>query len=78
MSAYARVTDASLDTSAALALLRARYANDPFVVVVDQPPTMKDPLGDVYKRQPPGFCGGPLRPQRRTRQLWETRIDFVW
>ena len=45
VSAYARVTDASLDTSAALALLRARYANDPFVVVVDQPPTMKDPLG---------------------------------
>jgi N-acetyl-gamma-glutamyl-phosphate reductase len=25
--------------------LRARYANDPFIVVVDEPPTMKDPLG---------------------------------
>ena len=45
VSAYARLSDATLDTPGALALLRARYANDPFIVVVDEPPTMKDPLG---------------------------------
>ena len=45
VTAYARVIDASLDTASALALLRARYEHDPFIVVVDEPPTMKDPLG---------------------------------
>ena len=29
----------------ALSLLRATYANDPFIVVTDEPPTLKDPLG---------------------------------
>jgi N-acetyl-gamma-glutamyl-phosphate reductase len=45
ITAYARVTDHSLDTAGALSLLRASYENDPCVVVVDEPPTMKDPLG---------------------------------
>lgn len=45
VSAYGRVTSPSLTTSDALALLRETYANDPFVVVTDEPPTLKDPLG---------------------------------
>jgi len=45
ITAYARVAKDTLDTEGALALLRARYANDPFMVVVDEPPAMKDPLG---------------------------------
>jgi N-acetyl-gamma-glutamyl-phosphate reductase len=44
ITAYARVTDA-LTTEDALDALRATYANDPFVVVVDEPPTLKDPVG---------------------------------
>ena len=44
VSAYARLA-ASFSTADALALLRETYAPDPFVVVVDEPPTLKDPLG---------------------------------
>ena len=33
------------DTTRALAMLRESYALDPCVVVVDDPPTLKDPLG---------------------------------
>lgn len=45
VSAFARTAVSDLTTSDALALLRARYANDPFIVVTEEPPTMKDPLG---------------------------------
>lgn len=45
VTAYGRVTDSALTTDAALALLRATYRDDPFVVVVDEPPTLKDPVG---------------------------------
>jgi N-acetyl-gamma-glutamyl-phosphate reductase len=45
VSAYGRLKTESLTTALALELLRARYAHDPFVVVTDEPPTMKDPLG---------------------------------
>jgi N-acetyl-gamma-glutamyl-phosphate reductase len=45
VTAYARVSDAKLTTEAALALLRSTYADDPFVVVLDEPPTLKDPVG---------------------------------
>lgn len=45
VSAYARVSAVGFTSEEALALLRARYAGDPFVVVVDEPPTLKDPLG---------------------------------
>jgi len=45
VSAYARVTSSSFTTEDALALLRSTYANDPFVVVTNNPPTLKDPLG---------------------------------
>jgi N-acetyl-gamma-glutamyl-phosphate reductase len=45
VTAYARVLDLSFDTADALELLRSTYAHDPFVLVVDEPPTMKDPLG---------------------------------
>jgi N-acetyl-gamma-glutamyl-phosphate reductase len=45
VTAYARVLDSTFTTSDALALLRATYASDPFVVVLDEPPTLKDPVG---------------------------------
>jgi N-acetyl-gamma-glutamyl-phosphate reductase len=45
VSAYGRLTTESLTTAGALALLRARYAHDPFVIVTDEAPTLKDPLG---------------------------------
>ena len=45
VSAYAPVLDAAFTTADALALLRTTYANDPFVVVTDEPPTLKDPVG---------------------------------
>jgi len=45
VSAYARVTSSSFTSHDALALLRATYADDPFVIVTDEPPTLKDPVG---------------------------------
>jgi N-acetyl-gamma-glutamyl-phosphate reductase len=45
VSAYGRVTTNSFSTADALELLRVRYAHDPFVVVTDEAPTLKDPLG---------------------------------
>jgi len=45
VTAYGRLTDSSLTTESALALLRRTYAEDPFVVVTDEPPTLKDPVG---------------------------------
>ncbi|MDE3107652.1 MAG: N-acetyl-gamma-glutamyl-phosphate reductase, partial [Acidobacteriota bacterium] len=42
-TAFASVSTLSSDD--ALDLLRATYRDDPFVVVVDEPPTLKDPLG---------------------------------
>ncbi|HTT59607.1 MAG TPA: N-acetyl-gamma-glutamyl-phosphate reductase [Acidimicrobiales bacterium] len=44
VTAYARL-NASLSGDDALALLRESYALDPCVVVIDEPPTLKDPLG---------------------------------
>ncbi len=46
VTACARVADSSLSSSeAALEVLRSRYADDPFVVVSAEPPTLKDPVG---------------------------------
>jgi N-acetyl-gamma-glutamyl-phosphate reductase len=45
VTAYGRVTDPSLTTESALTLLRSTYDDDPFVIVVDEPPTLKDPVG---------------------------------
>ena len=45
VSAYGRVTSPRFTTTDALSLLRSRYAHDPFVVVTDEAPTLKDPLG---------------------------------
>ncbi len=42
VTAYARVRDVHVDP---IALLREAYANDPFVVVVDDPPALKDAVG---------------------------------
>lgn len=45
VTAYGRVRASSFTTADALGALREAYANDPFVVVVDEPPMLKDPLG---------------------------------
>jgi N-acetyl-gamma-glutamyl-phosphate reductase len=45
VTAYARVTSAMFETSDAMKVLRETYADDPCVVVSDEPPTMKDPVG---------------------------------
>ena len=45
VTAYGRVADPSLTTESAFALLRETYRDDPFVVVTDEPPTLKDPVG---------------------------------
>lgn len=44
VTAYARLA-APLTSDEALAVLRDAYAGDPCVVVVDEPPTLKDPVG---------------------------------
>jgi N-acetyl-gamma-glutamyl-phosphate reductase len=44
ITAYGRL-QGTHTTEEALALLRATYAHDPFVVVTDEPPTLKDPVG---------------------------------
>ena len=45
VSAYARITSTSFTTEDALSLLRPTYVSDPFVVVTNDPPALKDPLG---------------------------------
>ncbi len=45
VTAYARVSSPGFDTLAAMEILRSTYANEPFVEVINEPPTMKDPLG---------------------------------
>lgn len=45
ITAYARVIASGFTTDDALALLRSTYEDDPFVVVIDEPPTLKDPVG---------------------------------
>jgi N-acetyl-gamma-glutamyl-phosphate reductase len=44
ITAYGRVAK-SISSDEALSLLRAAYASDPFIVVTDEAPTLKDPLG---------------------------------
>jgi N-acetyl-gamma-glutamyl-phosphate reductase len=45
VSAYGRLAAGSFTTDDALSLLRSTYADDSFVVVTDEAPTLKDPLG---------------------------------
>ena len=45
VSAYARTTSAKFASADAMKMLRETYEDDPFVVVVDEPPTLKDPVG---------------------------------
>lgn len=45
VTAYGLASSSSFSSADALALLRTTYANDPFVVVTDEPPTLKDPVG---------------------------------
>ena len=46
----------------AMALLRATYRDEPFVVVVEEPPTLKDPLGS-------NLCFVSARVDQRTKTL---------
>lgn len=45
VTAYASIAKEGLTTDTALSLLRSTYANDPFVIVTGEPPTLKDPVG---------------------------------
>jgi N-acetyl-gamma-glutamyl-phosphate reductase len=45
VTGYARLTSNDFDTSKAMALLHETYRDDPFIVVTDEPPTLKDPVG---------------------------------
>jgi N-acetyl-gamma-glutamyl-phosphate reductase len=45
VTAYGRVTDTTFTTESALDLLRETYRDDPFVIVTDEPPSLKDPVG---------------------------------
>jgi len=45
VTAYAKLTPRAGGTNEAIELLWATYVNDPFVVVTDDPPTLKDPVG---------------------------------
>ncbi len=45
VTAYARVVPSGFTTADALALLRHAYGADPFLVVSDEPPSLKDPVG---------------------------------
>jgi len=45
VTAYAPLAASGFSTSSALDLLRASYESDPCVVVVDEPPSLKDPVG---------------------------------
>lgn len=45
VTAYARVARPGLTTASALALLNDAYRDDPFMVVLEEPPSLKDPVG---------------------------------
>jgi N-acetyl-gamma-glutamyl-phosphate reductase len=45
VTAYGRSASHSFTTDGALEVLRATYANDPFMVVTEEPPTLKDAVG---------------------------------
>jgi N-acetyl-gamma-glutamyl-phosphate reductase len=45
VSAYAPVATRGFTSEGAMEVLLETYANDPFIVVSDQPPTLKDPVG---------------------------------
>ncbi len=62
VTAYAQLSDAALTTHGALELLRDVYADDTFVVVTDDPPTLKDPVGS-------NLCFVSARVDRRTGWL---------
>ncbi len=62
VTAYAPVTSAFFTDANALDVLHEAYDADPFVVVVDEPPTLKDPLGS-------NLCFVSARVDRRTGWL---------
>jgi N-acetyl-gamma-glutamyl-phosphate reductase len=45
VTAYGRAASSSSSSADALEVLRQSYATDPCVVVLDEPPTLKDPVG---------------------------------
>lgn len=60
VSGFASTSELTSDD--ALALLRETYRDEPFVVVVDEPPTLKDPLGS-------NLCFVSARVDPRTKTL---------
>ena len=62
VTAYGQLSDSELTTVGALDVLRDVYASDPFVIVTDEPPTMKDPVGS-------NLCFVSARVDRRTGWL---------
>jgi N-acetyl-gamma-glutamyl-phosphate reductase len=62
VTAYGQLSDSALTTNGALDVLRDVYAHDPFVVVTDEPPTLKDPVGS-------NLCFVSARVDRRTGWL---------
>ena len=62
VTAYGQLSDSALTTGGALDVLRDVYASDPFVIVTDEPPTMKDPVGS-------NLCFVSARVDRRTGWL---------
>ncbi len=45
ITAYARIDRSGFTTDDAIELLKETYANDPFIVVTTEPPSLKDPVG---------------------------------
>ena len=62
VTAYGQLSDSALTSDGALDALRDVYADDPFVIVTDEPPTMKDPVGS-------NLCFVSARVDRRTGWL---------
>ncbi len=62
VTAYGQLSDSALTSDGALDVLRDVYATDPFVIVTDEPPTMKDPVGS-------NLCFVSARVDRRTGWL---------
>jgi N-acetyl-gamma-glutamyl-phosphate reductase len=62
VTAYGQLSDSALTTDGALDVLRDVYARDPFVIVTNEPPTLKDPVGS-------NLCFVSARVDRRTGWL---------
>lgn len=62
ITAYAPLAEGAKETGEALELLRNVYAADPFIVITNEPPTLKDPVGS-------NLCFVSARVDERTKTL---------